>query len=423
GLAAFFIDSSFLDIQMFLPGTYYPSTNTIFIVISIACIIAASDLLYIVYRNLESKLRVLKNIGILNWIAVLSQSTIIAIFIVTLVQYYEAGTYYLMNMSILLTISYSVALFFMGLLSVKFFSWYRYNKEILVLAYALAICVLVIFLIFSIAYASYELLSYHLTSGYSSIAEQLTFQNFSPNIYSNYYYFSYIITFVSVWVVTILFLKSRSTGKRILLFYFLFSIPLLYFLIPIIPQFSGYINSFIVYSPSLYGSMYITFFSGTGPVAGIVASIALLIIARSTKDQYIRGYLLISAFGLLLFFTINKNPPLLQHVNPPFGIISNSFIGLSCYMIFLGFYTTVVYLSRKDIVIHTVLKQMSKDRLFGSLIRSEQERQITEIIMKSMDSLKREKEIESKDLSVDEIESTVREIRQEMLALREKEKS
>ena len=87
GLAAFFIDSSFLDIQMFLPGTYYPSTGTIFIVISIACIIAASDLLYIVYRNLETKLKVLKNIGILNWTAVFSQSAIIAILILTLAQY------------------------------------------------------------------------------------------------------------------------------------------------------------------------------------------------------------------------------------------------------------------------------------------------------------------------------------------------
>ena len=341
----------------------------------------------------------------------------------TLAQYYEEETYYLTNVSILLIISYSVALFFMGLLSVKFFSWYRYNREILVLAYALAVCVLIIFLIFSIAYASYELLGYHVTSSSSVIAEQLTFQNFSPNIYSSYYYFSYIVTFVSVWIVTILFLKSRSTGKRILLFYFVFTIPLFYFLIPIIPQFSSYINSFIVYSPSLYGSMYITFFSGTGPVAGVVASIALLILARSTQDQYIRGYFLISAFGLLLFFTINKNPPLLQHVNPPFSIISNSFIGLSCYMIFLGFYTTVVYLSRKDIVTHTVLSQMSKDRFFGSLIRSEQERQITEIIMRSMDSLKREKQIESKSLSLDEIESAVREVRQEMSSIREKKDS
>lgn len=224
---------------------------------------------------------------------------IITILIFTLAQYYEEGTYYLTNISILLIISYSVALFFMGLLAVKFFSWYRYNREILVLGYALAICLLVVFLIFSIAYASFELLSYDVTSGSSSVAEQLTFQSFAPNIFNSYYYFSYIATFVSIWAVTFLFLRSRSTGKRILL-YFVFVIPLLYFLIPTIPQFSSYINSIIVYSPGLYGSIYVTFFSGIGPVGGIVASIALLLLARSTHDRHTQGVL----FNLIIWFII-----------------------------------------------------------------------------------------------------------------------
>jgi hypothetical protein len=419
---AFFFDSSFLDIQIFLPGIY-ASAGSIFIAISIACIISAGDLLYIVYRNLETKLKVLKNVGVLNLTAVFSQSAIITILILTLAQYSEEGTFYLTNISILLIISYSVALFFMGLLSVKFFSWYRYSREILVLGYALAICLLIVFLLFSIAYASYELLIYHVASKSSVITEQLTFQNMSPNIYSSYYFFSYIATFVAVWVVTVIFLRSRSTSKRVLPFYFAFAIPLLYFLIPVIPQFSSYINSFIVYSPSVYGSIYMIFFSGTGPVGGIVASMALLLLARGVQDQYTKGYLLISAFGLLLFFTINTDPPLAQIVNPPFGIVSHSFIGLSCYMIFLGFYTTVIYLSRKGVVTHAVLIQMSNDKFFGSLVRSEQERQITEITMMSISALEREKQIESKSLSLDEIESAVREVRQEMASLREKKKN
>ena len=48
------------------------------------------------------------------------------------------------------------------------------------------------------------------TSRSSVITEQLTFQNMSPNIYSSYYFFFYIATFVAVWVVTVLFLRSHS---------------------------------------------------------------------------------------------------------------------------------------------------------------------------------------------------------------------
>jgi hypothetical protein len=59
---------------------------------------------------------------------------------------------------------------------------------------------------------------------------------------------------------------------------------------------------------------------------------------------------------------------------------------------------------------------------FGSLVRSEQERQITEITLMSIGALEREKQIESKSLSLDEIESAVSEVRQEMYSLRDKKK-
>jgi hypothetical protein len=83
-------------------------------------------------------------------------------------------------------------------------------------------------------------------------------------------------------------------------------------------------------------------------------------------------------------------------------------------MIFLGFYATVTYLSRKDTVTHAVLKQMSKDKLFGSPIRSEQERQVNTIINKSMDTLQEDQEIESKEMSVEDIDNLITMVRKEM---------
>jgi hypothetical protein len=70
---------------------------------------------------------------------------------------------------------------------------------------------------------------------------------------------------------------------------------------------------------------------------------------------------------MLLFFIVNQDPPLVENLNPPFAVISKSFVGLSCYMIFVGFYATVIYLTCKDTVTYAVLKQMSKDKLFGGL--------------------------------------------------------
>ena len=53
-------------------------------------------------------------------------------------------------------------------------------------------------------------------------------------------------------------------------------------------------------------------------------------------------------------------------------IVSKSFVGMSCYMIFIGIYTTVTYLSRRNMLTNVVLRQLSNDKLFGSFVRSEQ---------------------------------------------------
>ena len=119
-------------------------------------------------------------------------------------------------------------------------------------------------------------------------------------------------------------------------------------------------------------------------------------------DVSVRNYLSISASGMLLFFIANQNPPLQESIIPPFGLISKSFIGLSCYMILIGIYYTVVHLSRRNTLTNAVLKELSKDRLFGSAVKSEQEIQVMDVIGKNIDSLKSFQESSPKELSKDE---------------------
>ena len=95
----------------------------------------------------------------------------------------------------------------------------------------------------------------------------------------------------------------------------------------------------------------------------------LLALSRRMDNRTIRNYLSISALGMLLFFTLNQNPPLQDSLLPPFGIISKSFIGLSCYMILVGIYSSITLLSRRNTLTNVVLKELSKDRLFGSVVR------------------------------------------------------
>ena len=135
------------------------------------------------------------------------------------------------------------------------------------------------------------------------------------------------------------------------------------------------------------------------------------------ENKSVKKYLLISALGMLLFFTINQYPPLQESLIPPFGVVSKSFIGLSCYLIFIGIYTTVTYLSRRNALTSIVLRELASDRLFGSFVRSEQEMQIKEIIKKNADNIKSFQDIKSYELSRDEIDEVVSLVRNRKIAM------
>ena len=83
-------------------------------------------------------------------------------------------------------------------------------------------------------------------------------------------------------------------------------------------------------------------------------------------------------------------------------------------MIFIGIYTTVIYLSRRNTPTNIVLKELSSDRLFGSFVRSEQEIQIKEIIRQNMDHIKTFEEVKTEDLSKEEISELVNIVKKEI---------
>ena len=74
-------------------------------------------------------------------------------------------------------------------------------------------------------------------------------------------------------------------------------------------------------------------------------------------------------------------------------------------MIFLEFYSIVIYLSRKDTITDAALKEVSKDKLFGFMIRSEQKRQVSTIIDRSMEALQDHQQMESKEMSLEDIDN------------------
>lgn len=251
-----------------------------------------------------------------------------------------------------------------------------------------------------------------MTSG--SMGIQVTGSNPLPSVYDTYFYYTYFLTFISVYLITLLSLRTHLKKIRPVIFYILFSIPLIYFLVKSVPFFTDYVISLVMYSPTYYGTLYTLLFSGTGPLGGILFTLVLITISRKMDNRSIRNYLAISALGMLLFFTVNQNPPLQHSLVPPFGVISKSFIGLACYMIFVGIYSSISLLSRRNTITNVVMKELSRDKLFGSVVRSEQEMQLRNLIDKNINRIETFQKNEPKDLSRDEIVELVSMVKREM---------
>ena len=92
--------------------------------------------------------------------------------------------------------SYGIGFFFIALMALRFFAWFRHGRELIVISYGLTMCIFIAFLGTSIIYALYEFSTSiypKLTS--KDIAVQVSGKNPYPNFYDTYFYYTYLSDF------------------------------------------------------------------------------------------------------------------------------------------------------------------------------------------------------------------------------------
>jgi hypothetical protein len=62
--------------------------------------------------------------------------------------------------------------------------------------------------------------------------------------------------------------------------------------------------------------------------------IAFWSVAKSLTNETVKGYMLMSAFGMMLLFTANQPTGLILVPYPPYGLATVSFMGLASYLVF-----------------------------------------------------------------------------------------
>ena len=150
---------------------------------------------------------------------------------------------------------------------------------------------------------------------------------------------------------------------------------------------------------------------------GIVFGAAFLSVARTLqKESDLRNHMIIAAYGFLLFY-IAGSAMASQAAYPPYGLASVSFIGLSCYMIYSGLYSSAVTVSQDIALRHSIRKSVTEqskllDSIGTAQMEQELQSRVLTITSKLSDEMEEESGVET-SMTVDDVKEQIEMVRKE----------
>jgi hypothetical protein len=356
-----------------------------FTIISVICIVGQYLILAFVRYKSQDVLRKIRRLRLTYFSVLIGQNFVVTLFVILLLQVHLTASY---NSSIAVSaslIAYSLAFVVILYLAQLFFSWFKINRHSAVLLYALSSASICINLGIAIILTGIWLPVLP-TEIYSTAAW------FRPNLvpgslaitifFNTAYLVSTVVSFIITWIATAILLRhySKKIGK--ILYWFIMSIPLVYFL----SQFLSLSAEQILPFGDPVGSIILLtlLFSLSRPIGGAVFGIAFLDTSRRVKDEAVRGYMLTSAFGFTLFFISSQIVGTALPISPfpPFGFPAVLFTGLSSYLILVGIYSSAVSVSHDMKLRQSMRKAATNEvRLVESIASAQMEHEIVEKVM------------------------------------------
>src|SRR5688500_10437778 len=157
------------------------------------------------------------------------------------------------------------------------------------------------------------------------------------------------------------------------------SIPLLYYLFPFQGYFGDIFFSLLVFSPVVFTVIYILVFSGTKQVGAVFFGLTFWSASSLVYNERIRRSLLVSSIGMVIVFTSIELAPLQYRVYPPFGLVTEAYIPLGAFLLFVGIFASAVQISRNAELRKKFYKSASGQlALFKNIGISQMEKELEE---------------------------------------------
>jgi hypothetical protein len=339
------VDSEVGLVADFIPAQISSSVGiAVFIAIAIIFAITQSFILaYVKQSNKETEARALY-LDVTHIIVSIAQYLLVGILAFVILQIMTAQQYNLTTLYVSQAISYGLWIVTLGLLARAFFSWYRRSdKNIMVLILTLSMIAYVVNGVIGLA-SNIDLLNQQrpvITSTDVAYFPEFSIASLGSQIGTATVIAS-SVAYVLTWIgsVKLLYPYIKKMGK--FKFWTIMGAAMVYYLVSFPLLVLGY------YTPSedVDAMTNILIFSLGGIFTGIIFGAAFLTVARTLqKGTALRNHMIIAAYGLLVFY-IAGSAIAAQAAYPPFGLASVSIIGLSCYLIYAGLYSSAVIVSQ-----------------------------------------------------------------------------
>jgi hypothetical protein len=400
-VVTFVVDSQIGYIADFIPERL--ATNEgIALFIGIAVVFAIGGILVLEYvktKTKEGRARAL-HLRATHLGVTIAQYVLIAIIAFVIAQILVTAQYNSVMIAAALTISYGLWIIILALLSRAFLSWLRSSRSnvtvskrnVMVLILALS---MIAYVVNGVTGLANFLLMLQEQLDVVTSADVAFFPEFDPESQqqqiNTVYQTAGAIAYVLTWIGTVMLLRPYIHRIGKIKFYAIMGSAMVYYLIN-------------------YPLFVLGYFTPTGEsdaevmnnilIFGIVFGVAFLSIARTLqKGSALREYMIIAAYGLLLFY-VAGSATATQAAYPPFGLASVAFTGLSCYLIYTGLYSSAISVSQ-DLTLRQSIRQSVKeqskflDSMGTAQMENELQNRVLTTAKKASDSMEEESGIES----------------------------
>ena len=345
------IDSTIAEFYSF-SGVRTSSVFNVVIFIAFSVVFAFSGILLVTcVKTITSKTtyRLPKYLRKFNYIILGTQILTIGLISVTIFQIIALNKYHIVLLHLVTYISHVSALLFAIPLVFILAKWFKSRRNYIILLYIITFLLVSVNIVVSLAYYEQVLLrsyvneikpyriSTYVTGFYSKPAEQSL---------SNVYNVIFILSFLVMWVATMVLLNQYKYRIGKIRYYTLTIIPLIYFIFPFHTYFANLLSPFVLNSPIAVSVIYTILFSASKQVGAFLFSLSFLIASTVVPNDSVKKSLLISCIGMTILFSSDEITPLNYKVLPPYGLITEAFIPLGAFLLLVGMYTSAVNVSQ-----------------------------------------------------------------------------